>query len=385
MEGYRNYKAIIKQAELTAMSPDTVMASLEKRANQTKDEWRDDLVDEGAEAALLARHNPLINLALAKYGRFIATLKPLFKANEPLSAIRLSVLSNTVAEDGELSQFPVSLFDEKEQAAAWLVTAPDVELAALFDNPHINDLFLRGVLESEKPWDVIPSDRLATIVLALHNNERMRRPFDDNDWARAYDELSYGAVFNAAWCLAGRVEPTPHWAAALHYLYDRLATEGYSVGTPLEFSARWHTDPSDTEAVSDESKMVELGCLSHYQEVRRGLARLALSQDPDLFPVLMASEDLAFRSAAYSDGAISPEQLSAAYERDGELAFNLVKHNHKIWRSQPGRDALKAIAWSITENDTLSNLGTVQVFYMIRKNLMKEHPDWFKDDEDLQP
>jgi hypothetical protein len=381
---YKGYKAIIKQAELMAMPTEAVAAFLKKRADQNKVEWRNDPVDEDVEAALLARGDPLINLALAKFGRFIATLKPLFDAAEPSGAIRLSILSNNVVDSEIFSQFPTALFDEEEQVVGWLVAAPDEEVTALFENHNTDDTLLRDLLDAKAPWDAIPDDRLATIVMTLHRNERMWRPYDD-DYMDGYAEYSYGAVFNAAWSLAGRVEPTVRWAVALSYLYDRMETDAFSIGKPLELAARWHVDPSDSEAVASEAKDVERGWLSHYQGVRKGLARLALKKDSKLLPAFLASEDPALRSAAYSDGAISPEQLSAAYEQDGELVFNQAMHNHKIWRFQQGRDALKAVAWSVVHNDKHSDLMAANIFNSIRSDLAKKHPDWFKDEEDFRP
>lgn len=175
------------------------------------------------------------------------------------------------------------------------------------------------------------------------------------------------------------------WAMALNWLYDRMEAKAFSIEKPLELAARWHPEPSDTDAVAQEAKDMEGGWLSHYQGVRKGLARLALSKDSKLLTTLLASDDPAFRSAAYSDGAITPEQLSAAYERDGELVFNQAMHNHKIWRSSAGRDALKAVAWSVVDNDKHSDLMAANIFNGIRSDLAKKHPDWFKDEEDFRP
>src|ERR1700756_2871849 len=120
----------------------------------------------------------------------------------------------------------------------------------------------------------------------LRSKERMRRPYDDA-YMDGYADYSPGAVFNAAWTLAERMEPTVRWAAALNYLFDRLETSAFSIETPLELAARWRTDPSDADAIAKESKDVEGGWLSSYQGVRKGLARLALSKDSNLLPSLL--------------------------------------------------------------------------------------------------
>jgi hypothetical protein len=384
MGSYKSYKSIIKQAELMAMSPDTLAALLKKRASQSEAEWRNDEVDEDIEAALLLRGDPAIDLALAKHGRFIATLRPLFAAGEPSGATRLSVLSNTVVGGDIFSKFPSALFDDESEVAAWLIAAPDEEISALFENYNLDDIFLRDLLEGKKPWDQISDDRLATIVATLHRNERMQRPYDDS-FMDGYAEFTYASVFDAAWTLAKRVKPTDRWAAALNYLYDRLETEAFSIELPLELVARWRMDPSDADAIAKESKDAEVGWLSNHQGVRKGLARLALRKDSNLLPILLDSDDPALRSAAYSDGDIRPEQLSASFERDGELVFNQAIHNHKIWRSHAGREALEAIAWAVVSADKHSDLLAANIFNSIRSDFVKKHPDWFKDEENFRP
>ena len=60
-------------------------------------------------------------------------------------------------------------------------------------------------------------------------------------------------------------------------------------------------------------------------------------------------------------------------------------HNHKIWWTQAGRDALKAIAWAVVHADKHSDLLAANIFNGIRTDLSKKHPDWFKDEDDFHP
>lgn len=378
----RSYKTVIQEAELLASPPAAVAEFLKKRAAQSKDERRDDDVDKEFESALHSRNDPLINLALARYGQFNATVLPLFKGGEPSGAIRLAVLANKTLGDEFFSGFPVALFGSPEQTAVWLVTAPDAEISALFENPKLDDSFLRDLLEGSKPWDSIPEERLAAFVESLVRNERMRTPYDDS-FMDGYSEYSYGSVFNAAWMLAERMPVNERWSRALCWLYDRMQTDAVSINKPLELAARWYPDPGNVELMEKEVKELERGWLPNYQGVRKGLARLALHNDSKLLASLLASEDPAFRSAAYADGNLSPEQLSAAYEKDGELVFNQAMHNHNIWRTAQGRAALKAVAWLVVDNDKHSDLLTANIYNGIQEDLAKKHSDWFKDEEDL--
>ncbi|WP_138927813.1 hypothetical protein, partial [Verminephrobacter aporrectodeae] len=64
-----------------ASSPETVLAFLERRAVERRND--EDEVDEETEVALRGRNNLLVNLALAKHGKFMATVLPMFEACEP--------------------------------------------------------------------------------------------------------------------------------------------------------------------------------------------------------------------------------------------------------------------------------------------------------------
>jgi hypothetical protein len=382
MASYKSYKAIITQAELMAMPTETAATFMKKRASQSKDDWHVDVVDEDVEAALLARNDPWLNLALARYARYVATLKPLFEPGEPSAPLKLAVLSNTVVGGEIFSRFPVSLFASGEQAAAWLVEATGEELSALFENHNIDDSFLRDLLEGKKPWDVISDARLAMIVANLHRNDRMRKPYDDS-YMDGYAEYSYGAVFNEAWRLAERVPVNKDWARALSWLYDCLETDAFFIKSPLDIAARWHVDLSNADAAEEEDQL-KRGRLSHIQGVRKGLARLALRKDSKLLAIFLGSDDPALRSAAYSDGAVKAEQLSAAYERDGKLVFNEAMHNHRIWQTATRRDALKAVSWAVVNDDKYSDLTAANIFNSIRDVYAKKHPEWFKDEDDFK-
>ena len=110
--------------------------------------------------------------------------------------------------------------------------------------------------------------------------------------------------------------------------------------------------------------------------MRRGLAKLALRGNPNLLPVLLASDDPGLRAAAYADGRLTPEQLLAANEREGRLVFDQAVRNRNLWlwRTAAGREALGKVAQGADSEDW---------YWPLYKNIWaitaKEHPDWFKD------
>lgn len=380
----RSYKTVILEAELLASPPEAVAAFLKDRSEYDKNERRQDEVDKDLEAALLARNDPLINLALARFGYYPSAVRPLFEGAAPSSALRLAALSNPILDRVFFSDFPLPLFDGKEKAAEWLASAPDDELGALFRNPQLGDSFLRDMLERKSPWDSLPEERLAMIVALLSGNERMARPYDDS-YMDGYAEYSHNAVFDAAWKLAETAPVTELWARPLGWLYDSLSTSSFSVKEPLEIAARWVPDPSDEDFLKEEAKQLERGWLVDFQLVRKGLARLALRKNSKLLEDLLASQDPAFRSAAYSEAALKPEQILKAYEKDGELLFNQAIHNLKIWRTPQSRDALREVAWAVVNNDKLSDLSAANIYNGIRDDMAKKHPEWFAGEEDIEP
>jgi hypothetical protein len=180
------------------------------------------------------------------------------------------------------------------------------------------------------------------------------------------------------------VEPTQQWASALLWLFDCMPAKASSIKNPLAVGARWYPDASDAKFAQREAEDLERGYLSDYQGVRKGLARLALSRNSKLLDKLLASNDPAFRSAAYAEGKLTSEQLSEAYDKDGELLFNEALPNCWIWRKAAGREALREIAWAVARHDKNSDLMAPNSYNRLCENMAKKHPDWFKDEEDEQ-
>jgi hypothetical protein len=382
----RGYSAIIQEAELTAMPPESVADFLKRRANQTKAEARNDPVDEDTEKALRGRADPLIDLALARYGRHMAVVLGLFQSSAASSPIRLACLTNKSIGKEFLQSFPEGLLnpgsrcskDKPGPICDWLSEASGAELSALFENPTLSDSFLTGLLERRGEWATIADDRLCGIIYVLSKNPRMRTPRESeimDGWA----ESSYHSVFSAAWELAETAPVNENWAECLGWLYEQLLLHAH-LKSPLKVAERWHIDPADSEELQEQERNHESGYLSNVEIVRKGLARLALSKNFKLVPELLASVDLAFRAAAYADGDLNPEQLRAGYEKDGEIFFNQAIRNLSLWRRRGTRQALDEIAWDIAKHDKDSDLMAPNVYNMMVKDMREKHPAWFADE-----
>ena len=380
----RGYKTLIQEAELMAMPPEVVAELMRRRAEQSKDEARNDPVDKAVEEALRTRGDPLIDLSLARHSRHIAVVSELFQSSAADSPIRLACLANRSLGHEIFPSFPTGLFgSEPEPMADWLRSATDNELCALLENPTLTDSFLRDLLERSHGWESIDTERLCRFVSVLHLNPRMRTPRDD-DHMDGYAEYSYGSVFDAAWKLAETAPATEGWAASLGWLYEQLETDAFSIKDPLALAARWHVPADDTEANERQAKNHEVGYLGNMERVRKGLARLALSKDRKLLTQLHASNDVAFRAAAYSAGTLNADQLRSGYEKDGELVFTEAIGNMNLWRTKATRQALHDVAWGVVHNDKYSDLMAGNQYNWMEKDVRKKHPAWFADEDGEQ-
>jgi hypothetical protein len=139
---------------------------------------------------------------------------------------------------------------------------------------------------------------------------------------------------------------------------------------------RWWPEPSNSKLIEKETKENARGSLSFYQSVRKGLAKLALRRNSSLLQGLLTSDDPGLRAAAYADGRLAPEQLLAAYEREGKLVFDQAVRNRNLWlwRTAAGREALGKVARGTDSEDWYWPL-----YENIWAIMAKEHPDWFKD------
>ena len=178
----RSHAILIKEAELLASTPERVYQWLEARA--IKRENHDQEGDQELEAALLDRNEPLIEIAIARFAICNDTAKTLFNrvnsrnANQAHQrAVRLALLSSeSLSGLFSFKGVPSGLFDREGQGvSAWLATANEVELNALFSNPRINEIFLRDMLEGKEPWQVLDENRRLTVITALAANKRMTR------------------------------------------------------------------------------------------------------------------------------------------------------------------------------------------------------------------
>jgi hypothetical protein len=374
---YRGPNLLITEARLLAMAPEAVEAALKDYATSPPDPKGTFETDEKTEQALEARNEPLITLALARYGRDIHTAIRLFQAAAPSSPVRLGILSNSFHRWDVIRSFPVGIFGGKEETAAWIETASHQEVQALFRNPKLHDRFLGDLLEGCDPYGTISDQTMRDVVSYLATNERMRTPYDER-FPDAMTDFEHHMVFKAAWGLAERVPTTVQWANVLTEFFNRICPDG-ALKEPLAIANRWVPDPTDEKELQEQDETRARGYLSPWEGVRKGLGRLELGlfHRPDK---PLVSDDRAIRATAYAHARMSATQLTEAAARDGSLVVHEALDNEWIWRSSAGREALHDLAWAEKDDDLIS----VNWYNRLLDRYQKTRPEWFKDEEETE-
>ncbi len=382
----RRHDVLITEAELVASPPERVYAVLEARA--AKRDRNDEGFDREIERGLLSRNDPLIDLALARFGKNDETAATLFKRSATGSsgaheqALRLAVLSNAYLDGTfSISGIPVAVFDSNaDEMSAWLSQAGDAELYAMFTNPSINQSFLRDFLEGKAGWPAMDEQRRLTSIQFLSSNKRMKERYSgDMD---GYAEYSHDSVYFAAWKLAETLPATRQWAIALGSLLDAIRCDALHMDDPLAIAERWKPASDDKDGQEDEAKLPKNGYAWGYPLVRKSLAHLAGKQKPELKRQILKHADPAVRDAVYTYFDMKPDEILAAYATDKNLAVNSCQRNDYVWRTPENRKALRDISWKACGELNNNYMDSANAYNYHGERQKKLHPDWFVGEED---
>ncbi|MFZ6761024.1 hypothetical protein ACO0K9_27805 [Undibacterium sp. Ji50W] len=383
----RGHNILITEAELIASTSERVYSILEIRA--ARRDRNDPGFDMEVEKALLDRKDPLIDLALARFGKYNETMETLFKKFSGIDlgqtrerALRLAVLANEHL-DGVLNFdcIPNALFGYNPDGIfLWLSKASDEELFAMFGNPALNESFLRDFLEGKASWQAMGDERRQTALRALANNKRMGKQYSgDMD---GYAEFLHGQVFSATWKLAETLPATKGWAVILGNLLSKTRCEPFHAGDPLLIAERWRPAIDDAAGQTEEDELAKNGYAWGYTLVRKSLAHLAAKTKPDLRKELLKHRDPAIRDAIYTFYDMTSDEVLAAYYIDKNLAVNSCQQNDYVWRRPDSRKALHDISWKACGELNNNYLDSANAYNFWEAEKRKSHPDWFKDEEE---
>jgi hypothetical protein len=159
--------------------------------------------------------------------------------------------------------------------------------------------------------------------------------------------------------------------------------ESWSQKDPMPVLDRWRAplEESKKVGVGDVEDVAKSGYLGIYQMVRQAIGQAALKNAKIKLSEMLASDDPAIRAAGYAVGTMTPEQITAAYELDKNLAVNTMQGNVHLWRFERTRSALRKASWDISSYNN-SYLDSANAYDHWEEKHRKENPDWFKDEHD---
>jgi len=361
-----NLKQLLTFAELTFSSPETVARQL--LATPPKES-----LSEEHQTELLKIGGPPVRLALARSSLHEKLVRKIFQESTPSSATRLGSLANPNIR-------PIALFADEPALAAWIKTAPNVDLSALFMNPRVDSNIIADILEKEPPFDDVSEDTHLEIIRSLAENQRMSSTIETSD---GYEEHTYNHPFRLAVELAQTCPTSPPWAHAMASLLERMPAECDHT-LALAAAKRW----TGKNAASEDKEVLKSGNLSSHQRVRFVLARLGMGSmfmsnyipDAERSKGLIASPDPAMRAAVYSFGRLSSDEVRSALKKDKEFAFSFFIDNDWIWSNRERQQFLKEYYNDLPFESELPRLHFSRKTAQIRR----DHPEWIVESDDSE-
>lgn len=327
------------------------------------------------EYILYRRNLPLINLALAEYGRSGSVLARVYKRADALT--RVVACGNPSLFVGE-TKSELRLFDEDDEVLFWKIVrrGPLAELRAICENPHLTSGFYPALVSSWEgdedsqiaPENRLPDDRFKRVLLFLSRNPRISTPREDSEerhYLDGFSEYKYNELFTKCWELAKVVPADLEWAHVLSKLYSRLH-RSYDVFDDVEsILSRWR--PNDEKQFAPT--------VSIREEIAAKFVKPTIKT--------LNSDDPAIRRAFYStfdpeSNAFHDLDWAEWLERDDMCYFYLAQ-NCKIWRSSLGRAKLRGLLWHKSRED--NNITDVGFFDQREEEYRKTNPEWFKDED----
>ena len=329
----------IREAQLIVSSPEHVASKLEQYEGKF-------LYKGKLQESLLARNNPLIDLALAQYTNEKEILTVLYKKSHAqpkdqsdekyLLGLKISCLSNEYAhfQDWNIPEKIEEVFGTGEFER--LVTkGSEEEIAALFANPRFFEI-LEALYKNKGVFASLTEDRRRLLVIYSTENPRLTL-CEDND---SGPDTAYYSVHKAILSMLASAPVTHKWAYTLFDLL--LVLDPKMVASPEQpISAtieRWNNLLSLKENKYNEEgfytdllKKDELCCLiaAMYGEYQK--SSIFRNRKLDLFR----------RCPYYGRGEMTAKEMKAGYERDKTLYLLAILQNDSVFLNPKLRKLLE--------------------------------------------
>ena len=326
--------------------------------------------DATLEYILLRRNEPLIDLAIAKFGHSNKGIETVFLRGN--SGVRCAALSNP--HIGYIRGCNC----HGRYGSSIVITAAmhgtKVEQESLIKNINLGEKVIEDLLSRKGLFEDKSDDEYIRLLGWLGENPRMKTTFDQTGQiCTDFGSYSHNHVFSMAWKLAETLPVTQKFAYALYKLL--FGTKTVSATIFKDFPSvmeRWRIEDD-----ANSGKPTYRG--SYFLRIR--LADLNNADDK-----LLNSDDFAERASFYR--RFSPwsyKDWPSFIEKDGKNAFDEFVYNDKLWMDEKTRKLLSDIVWrkKVPDPDVTLSLDSINKLLSVEKYNREKHPNWFLD-EDLR-
>jgi hypothetical protein len=398
----------IELAEVLNLSNEEAIHWLKQNTYESPPGWLGDALKQKRDIAsfCFARRNDFkLNLAVARYGSHIATIKKLFSSGG--TSIRLSVLSNALI--GPYSS-PVifgqgSTIFTPDDALKVVNKFPlnEYEFTALFQNPNLDRDWVSEFLESRKNDNkYISDDAFLHIVYILAENPMIQKVYDDT-FMDGYDEYKFGRLTHELIDLLQTAPVDGNWAHVLTKLLPKVNLP-YVPDFEENILERWtdvegekasdlHSFPYLREEIthrlimkSHKDSIRNLATINHKDKAVR-LGFYSSVNPSDLFNNVIYKRDFSYPNFNYlesdeltTDQKVVVKICKKCFKKDGnDFVDRLLRNNH-FWETRQTRELLHDLSWNLAE-DEHSDMDMPNIYRAIEQMQIKNSPSYFKDDE----
>jgi hypothetical protein len=339
----------VRVARLLASSPEAVFEDLRTAAEVPRYRLTTEL-DEELETALSLRHEHLIDLALAQFGRSRAVVAPLLteglgKPSSPSDAarrcgLRVACYANTQLDsflglsDGLLHK----LVPERTKARV-LANADLGEMGVLLRNPAVGDTALADLYRKSGPFEKLSEERWCRLVQCAADNPRIVAAGDEEhgpDWG-------FWEIHKALFELVTTAPVTDNWCRALHWTLARVHPPGVEITAPInETLNRW----ADFEAKDYKGEVAggiytDLPLAEEFRCIVAAVYGTRLVDSNYERAGTPGSKTLAERCAYYGGASLTEKEVAKFATRDGAAFALAFTFNGSAMCSSKSREAFE--------------------------------------------
>ena len=314
------HERLVRVARLLCSPPADVYAELKANADLPRHERFGHSHDE-LEAALLARREPLIDLALAQYGISTKVVSQIFErtagAADPVTiGLRMACLSNEVT-DSLWNRFPIEIIGDDELKRILTSDEDERDIGALLANPRISDKLLEELFARQGLFSDLPDERWLRLLVYAVDNKRIITCEDDSEGP----DMGHYSIQKSILTLLRVAPATPPFMQVIYRLLSFLDPQQTHGDGDLEpILARWGAVENKTSKGEDREGYYT--GLTFNEEFRCLIAVLygrSYANNETKIAGSADASDPVLRASYYANTKLSEKGMEAANGKDGPL------------------------------------------------------------------